>query len=116
MRTFHRTAILLLAAATLTAGGLYASLDLSTPASSSLAIDAPPGALLAIESPDFATLLRSWNNSPEQRRWLAGDNYAAFSQDSSYQTTLMYNYLHPNDAGYAVLGRAFFGALQNWLL
>ncbi len=44
------------------------------------------------------------------------DNYAAFSKDSSYQTTLMYNYLHPNDAGYAVLGRAFFGALQNWLL
>jgi lysophospholipase L1-like esterase len=39
------------------------------------------------------------------------DNYAAFSQDPNYQTSLMYNYLHPNDAGYAVLGRAFYGAI-----
>ena len=43
------------------------------------------------------------------------DNYAAFSRDPSYQSTLMYNYLHPNDAGYAVLGRAFFGAIQTLL-
>lgn len=40
------------------------------------------------------------------------DNYAAFSKDASYATTLMYDYLHPNDAGYAVLGRAFFNAIQ----
>ena len=40
------------------------------------------------------------------------DNYAAFSKDSSYQTTLMYNYLHPNDAGYVVLGRAMYDAIH----
>lgn len=79
MRILHLTAILLLAAA-LTAGGIYASLDITAPAPSSLAAYAPPGALLAIESPDFATLVASWNNSPEQRRWLAGDDYAAFSR------------------------------------
>lgn len=39
------------------------------------------------------------------------DNYAAFSKDANYKTTLMYDYLHPNDAGYAVLGRAFYGAI-----
>jgi lysophospholipase L1-like esterase len=39
------------------------------------------------------------------------DNYAAFSKDPSYKTTLMYDYLHPNDAGYAVLGRSFYSAI-----
>lgn len=79
MRTLHLTAILLIATA-LTAAGVYASREVSAPASSSFAAYAPPGALLAIESPDFAALLASWNNSPEQRRWLAGDDYAAFSR------------------------------------
>jgi lysophospholipase L1-like esterase len=40
------------------------------------------------------------------------DNYAAFSKDLNYRTTLMYDYLHPNDAGYVVLGRAFYGAIS----
>jgi lysophospholipase L1-like esterase len=40
------------------------------------------------------------------------DNYTAFIQDPNYQTSLMYNYLHPNDAGYAVLGRSFYGAIS----
>jgi len=43
------------------------------------------------------------------------DNYAAFSADPNYQSTLMYDYLHPNDAGYAVLGRAFYGAISGVL-
>ncbi len=59
---------------------VYATRQTSAPASMPLAGFAPPGALLAIESPDFAGLLRSWTNAPEQRRWLAGDNYAAFSR------------------------------------
>jgi hypothetical protein len=64
----------------LCAAAIYAALQASKPTPTSLAAFAPSGALLAIESPDFASLLRSWNNSPEQRRWLAGDNYAAFSR------------------------------------
>ena len=39
----------------------------------------PQGALLTIESPDFAALLRSWNRSPQQKAWLASDNYSVFS-------------------------------------
>jgi lysophospholipase L1-like esterase len=40
------------------------------------------------------------------------DNYAAFAADPSYASTLMGDYLHPNDAGYALLGRTFFDALE----
>jgi lysophospholipase L1-like esterase len=36
------------------------------------------------------------------------DNYAAFAQDPNYRTTLMVDSLHPNEAGYAVLGRSFY--------
>ena len=39
----------------------------------------PQGALLTIESPDFASLLHQWNSSPQQKSWLASDNYAVFS-------------------------------------
>ena len=79
MRTVHLIAITLLATA-LTAGGVYAALDVTAPAPPSLAAYAPPGSLLAIESSDFAALLHSWNNSGEQQRWLAGYDYAAFSR------------------------------------
>jgi hypothetical protein len=79
MRTLHLPPILLVAAA-LAAGGVYAALEATSPAPTALAAYAPPGALLAIESPDFTTLLHSWNNSAEQRRWLAGDDYADFSR------------------------------------
>ena len=67
------------------AAGAYRARQAHEPASSSLAGFAPPGALLAIESPDFAGLLRSWNNSAEQRRWLEGDNYAAFSRSRLFE-------------------------------
>lgn len=40
------------------------------------------------------------------------DNYAAFSKDSSYKTTLMGDSLHPNDAGYVVLGRSIYEAIR----
>ncbi len=46
---------------------------------SSMAGLLPQGALLTIESPDFAALLRSWNDSREEKAWLASDNYAVFS-------------------------------------
>lgn len=40
------------------------------------------------------------------------DNYAAFTRDANYRTTLMYDYLHPNDAGYVVLGQSFYGVIS----
>ena len=43
------------------------------------------------------------------------DNYAAFSKDSSYRTTLMSDNLHPNDAGYVVLGRSMYEAIRAML-
>jgi len=49
-------------------------------APSSMAAMLPQGALLTIESPDFAALLHQWNASPEQKAWLASDNYAVFSR------------------------------------
>ncbi len=39
------------------------------------------------------------------------DNYAAFVKDPNYTTSEMSNYLHPNTAGYAVLGDSFYGAI-----
>jgi len=40
------------------------------------------------------------------------DNYAAFAANPNYATALMADSLHPNEAGYAVLGRAFYGAIS----
>jgi lysophospholipase L1-like esterase len=39
------------------------------------------------------------------------DNYAAFVKDASWASSQMADNLHPNDAGYAVLGRGFYGAI-----
>jgi lysophospholipase L1-like esterase len=43
------------------------------------------------------------------------DNYAAFSKDQSYQTTLKADGLHPNTAGYVVLGQSFYNAIGGLL-
>jgi lysophospholipase L1-like esterase len=39
------------------------------------------------------------------------DNYAAFAQNANYSTALMADGLHPNDAGYQVLGQSFYGVI-----
>jgi len=39
------------------------------------------------------------------------DNYAAFAQNANYATALMADGLHPNDAGYQVLGQTFYGVI-----
>jgi lysophospholipase L1-like esterase len=43
------------------------------------------------------------------------DTYAAFVEDPNYRTSLMIDNLHPNEAGYAVLGRSFYGAVSGLL-
>lgn len=40
------------------------------------------------------------------------DNYEAIASQPNYSSALMADGLHPNDAGYAVLGRAFYGAIE----
>ena len=51
----------------------------ATAPTASMANLLPQGALLTIESPDFGVLLHDWNASPEQKSWLASDNYSVFS-------------------------------------
>jgi lysophospholipase L1-like esterase len=43
------------------------------------------------------------------------DNYKAFSQNASYKTALMADGLHPNAAGYVVLGESFYGVIGGFL-
>lgn len=40
------------------------------------------------------------------------DNYQVFAQDTSYKTAYMADGLHPNDAGYALLGKSFYGVIS----
>jgi lysophospholipase L1-like esterase len=43
------------------------------------------------------------------------DNYAAFSKNANYQTALKADGLHPNTAGYVILGDTFYGAIAGSL-
>ncbi len=43
------------------------------------------------------------------------DNYAAFMQSPNYKTALMSDALHPNSAGYTVLGSNFYQAIADHL-
>lgn len=40
------------------------------------------------------------------------DNHAAFTSDPNFQSSRMGDSLHPNNAGYAVLGRSFYDAIS----
>jgi hypothetical protein len=51
-----------------------------------LAAYAPPGALMVLESDDFAGLLKSWNGSEEQKRWLKSANYAGFANSRLFSS------------------------------
>jgi hypothetical protein len=87
MRSTPRIAALSLLLLALGGATLFAAFQGSRPATAPapLAAFAPPGALLAIESPDFGSLLHAWTGSSEQRRWLAGDNYADFSRSRLFE-------------------------------
>jgi lysophospholipase L1-like esterase len=43
------------------------------------------------------------------------DNYEAFAENSSYKTAYMADSLHPNTAGYAVLGQSFYDVIESFL-
>jgi len=40
------------------------------------------------------------------------DNYQAFAQNASFKTALMADNLHPNSAGYVVLGKSFYSVVS----
>ena len=75
----------LLAAAALAGGLVWASVHvavhaLDSPETITLASWAPQGPLLTIEAKDFSGLLKDWTHSPEEKAWLASDNYSDFSR------------------------------------
>ena len=43
------------------------------------------------------------------------DMYAAMTAHADYRTTLMSDYLHPNDAGYVIIGDVWYAAIQSYL-
>jgi lysophospholipase L1-like esterase len=43
------------------------------------------------------------------------DNYQAFAQNSNYKTAYMADSLHPNTAGYVVLGDSFYSVISSYL-
>jgi lysophospholipase L1-like esterase len=43
------------------------------------------------------------------------DMYAAFTAQATYKTTLMNDVLHPNNAGYVVMGDVWYAAIQSYL-
>ena len=68
--------------------------------------------------------VRSYNTAIKQKAEAAAasgkhvvfvDNYQAFAQNSNYKTALMADGLHPNTAGYAVLGGSFYGVISSYL-
>lgn len=55
------------------------------------------------------------NRVAEGKHVILVDNHAAFTSDPSYATVWMGDTLHPNDAGYAVLGESFYEAISGLL-
>ncbi len=43
------------------------------------------------------------------------DMYAAFTGNASYKTALMFDSLHPNDAGHAVMGDTWYATIGKYL-
>lgn len=43
------------------------------------------------------------------------DMYSAFTANAGYKTEDMFNFIHPNDAGYVVMGDVWFAAIQSYL-
>lgn len=68
--------------------------------------------------------VRSYNTAIKQKAEAAAasgkhvvfvDNYQAFAQNTNYKTALMADGLHPNTAGYVVLGDSFYGVISSYL-
>ena len=43
------------------------------------------------------------------------DNYTVFTDNANYKTAWMADNLHPNEQGYAALGKSFYGVVSAFL-
>ena len=92
--------------------------------------EAAPNALLVVSAIIPTTNdgtnnnVRNYNTAIKERAEAAAasgkhvlwvDNYEAFAQHSSYKTAYMADSLHPNSAGYAVLGQSFYDVIESYL-
>jgi lysophospholipase L1-like esterase len=92
--------------------------------------EAAPSALLVVSAIIPTTNdgtnnnVRNYNTAIKERAEAAAasgkhvvfvDNYEAFAQNSSYKTAYMADSLHPNSAGYAVLGESFYDVISSYL-
>lgn len=92
--------------------------------------EAAPDALLVVSAivpttkDDTNNNVRSYNAAIQQKAEAAAaagrhvvfvDNYQAFVQNPSYKTALMADSLHPNNAGYVVLGGSFYDVISGYL-
>lgn len=92
--------------------------------------DAVPDALLVVSAIVPTTNdgtnnnVRNYNTAIEQKAEEAAaagkhvvfvDNYQAFAQNSNYKTAYMADGLHPNSAGYNVLGDSFYSVISSYL-
>jgi lysophospholipase L1-like esterase len=68
--------------------------------------------------------VRSYNTAIKQKAEAAAaagkhvvfvDNYQAFTNNANYKTALMADNLHPNSAGYTVLGDSFYNVISSYL-
>jgi len=46
---------------------------------------------------------------------IAVDMYAAFTANPNFKTAFMSDFLHPNDAGYVIMGDVWYAAIQSYL-
>ncbi len=71
-----------------------------------------------------ATVVQTYNNAiagvvqtraASGKHVVAVDMFAAFTANPNYQTALMSDFLHPNGAGYVVMGDVWFAAIHSYL-
>ena len=71
---------ILLLIAVLAAGAGGVAYESASSSATPLARYVPAGPVLYLEAKDFASLLASWNTSPEKRAWVESSNYEVFSR------------------------------------
>src|SRR5215469_17832041 len=75
-----KRACLVLTAAVVSAGLLWAAYQASRPPAAPLSPWFPAGSMLYLEAKDFSSLLADWNSSVEKRAWVGSSNYEVFSR------------------------------------
>jgi lysophospholipase L1-like esterase len=61
----------------------------------------------------IATLVQTYITSGKHVALV--DMYGPFRANTNYKTALMNDYLHPNDAGYVIMGDTWYAAIQSYL-